>query len=127
MQMHARNSSSLASILFFCMYRLKRSIKLLLNLGYLLSTSAESIEQLLQCVSAHSPLSLPPRCLSHAYRLSMLFAACQRGPKDSTNKTVFQSVFCHNTFQYLPIFLSFHPRLELCEDDVVAATQRTYL
>lgn len=35
---------------FIFLYGLKRCIKLLLNLGYLLSTSAESIEQLLLCI-----------------------------------------------------------------------------
>lgn len=77
LQLHGRNTmSSLASVLFIL-----RCIKLLLNLGYLLCTSAESIEQLLLCVSTHSSLSLSPRCLSHAYWLCVLFSGCQRGQK----------------------------------------------
>lgn len=77
----------------FIFNRHKRCIKVLLNLGYLFSTSAESVEQLLLCVSTYSSLSLSPRCLSHAYWLSVLFSACQRDRKDYMHKMVFQSVF----------------------------------
>lgn len=95
----------LFSLSFIFLYGLRRCIKLLLNLGYLLSASAESIEQLLLCVSSHSPLSLSPRCLSHAYRLSMLFAACQRGQKRLYAQNSLSE--CFSTTTHFSIFPSF--------------------